>query len=162
MWHVIQWDYCMGFWCNVVLILPDRELPSRSRYVSSVRAPISVGIFPTKNNKISMWWLLGQWNFQIFSVQCNTNLTCQLILKEIQILKCCQQPNFRWNIPYKITRLVCGDYSVYAIFYRVLVQGRTNLTCQLIIVQPQECQRCESSDLAGNRACQNSLKWQYS
>ena len=51
-WWVVQWDYCMGFWYNVVLILPDRELPQRSRYVSSVRAPISVGIFPTKITRL--------------------------------------------------------------------------------------------------------------
>ena len=51
-----------GFWYNVVLILPDKSLELRDRYVSSVRAPIAVGIFPTKitrlvwgDNKLVFW-----------------------------------------------------------------------------------------------------------
>ena len=51
-WLVVLWDFCMEFWYNVIQILPDRELDRRSSSVSSVRAPISVGIFPTKMTRL--------------------------------------------------------------------------------------------------------------
>ena len=67
LWRVVQWDYCMGFWYNVVQILPDRELPSRFRYVSSVRAPISVGIFPTKIMRLAWGPFIGIFQLKLLT-----------------------------------------------------------------------------------------------
>ena len=44
----------MGFWYNVVQILPDNWLESKYRFVSAVRAPISLGIGPAEEFKIAV------------------------------------------------------------------------------------------------------------
>ena len=52
----------MGFWYNVVKILPDKSLEPRFRYVSAVRAPISLGIGPAEEFKIAVQ-LVGDISF---------------------------------------------------------------------------------------------------
>ena len=106
-WLLVRWDFCMGFWYNVVQILPDNWLEYKYSCVSAVRAPISLGMGPAEEFKIAV---------QLVDV----------------------------------------------ILYGVLVQFRTNFTWQFVVVEVQNFQRRESSNLTGNQTCQNSSKWQYS
>ena len=67
-----------------------------------------------------------------------------------------------WRGSFVNNKISIRDGSFYGILYGVLVHCNTNLTCQLIYVQNQMCKCRESSNLARNRTCQNSSKWQYS
>ena len=152
-WFSIEFCY------NVVIILPVNWLLFSHNLVSAVRAPIWLGIAPVKmvqnGSTVSTWR----------SVEANYLPVKALVLKDRY-----ESVWFSGNIlviaspmsPTKNNKISICDFSVYVIFHRVLVQCRSNLTWQRVVAQTQICQFRQSSDLAGNRACQNSSKWQYS
>ena len=64
--------------------------------------------------------------------------------------------------PTKITRLVFCDWSVYVIFHRVLVQCRTNLTWQFVVIKIKPSKCCQLSNFCRDRSYNNnkiSILW---
>ena len=107
MWFSIE------FWYTVIIILPDSLFSPRSSWVSAVNCPISAGIAPTKITRLvfcdgSVYVILHR-----VLVHCNNKLTWQFVVIEIKPSKCCQLPNFSWNIPYKNNNISICDGSVY-------------------------------------------------